>query len=187
MQTTAPGVAAGPVDLRGYHAMCTVRQTLVDGTVDSVAAPVWQGDTAVSGMSFACPAATPNWTSGASVAVNGYTCPTVNNGYFYKVTNAGSGTIGTTQPSWPVPTPGNPTPSTAADSNGVVWTLAGQINAIFVTMPASATQALPNPYGSSLTLLYYDVTVDDNAVPPDIFETEFGTITLTPRVGLTQP
>jgi hypothetical protein len=24
-------------------------------------------------------------------------------------------------------------------------------------------------------------------VPPDIFETEFGTITLTPRVGLTQP
>lgn len=32
------------IDISLHHVMCTVRLMLIDGTVDSVSAPVWQGD-----------------------------------------------------------------------------------------------------------------------------------------------
>jgi hypothetical protein len=53
-----------------------------------------------------------------------------------------------------------------------------------VTMPASATQVLPNPIIVP-TLLYYDIT--DNDGSGGIWETESGNIRLTPRTGLVQP
>ncbi len=56
----------------------------------------------------------------------------------------------------------------------------------YVTMPASATQALPNP--SPTTLLYYDIVDNDGASPtPNVWQTESGTIELQARTSLTPP
>jgi hypothetical protein len=38
------GSTPQPQNITTHHVMCTVRQMLIDGTVDSVSAPVWQGD-----------------------------------------------------------------------------------------------------------------------------------------------
>jgi hypothetical protein len=101
-------------------------------------------------------------------------------GYFYWVSTAGSGTIGTTEPVWPT-VPGQ---TTLPDSNGVVWTCIDNVNAIYATLPPANTQALPNPVGSK-TKMNYDSTLGDGA--GGVFEGEFGIIWMTPRVGLTQP
>lgn len=53
-----------------------------------------------------------------------------------------------------------------------------------ITMPPSATQALANPIYTQI-VLRYDIT--DNDGNGGIWETESGTIALTPRTGLTQP
>jgi phage tail sheath gpL-like len=63
------------------------------------------------------------WSSGQSVTTSTYNVPTVPNGYYYKVTTAGSGTTGTVQPTWPT-TIGT---ATSADSNGVIWTCWGAV------------------------------------------------------------
>ncbi len=63
------------------------------------------------------------WSAGQAVTTASYTVPTIANGFYYKVTTAGSGTTGAAQPTWPT-TPGT---ATTADSNGVVWTCWGQI------------------------------------------------------------
>lgn len=41
-----------PIDLTGMHMLVTVRSLLVDGTVDSVSPPIWQGDSEGSGVVF---------------------------------------------------------------------------------------------------------------------------------------
>jgi hypothetical protein len=53
----------------------------------------------------------------------------------------------------------------------------------YVTIPASATQALPNPFPP--VRLVYDVVVNDGS--GNVSATEDGTILLSARVGLTQP
>lgn len=61
------------------------------------------------------------WTSGAAVTVGTKTRPTVANGFYFTVSNAGSGTIGAVEPAWPT----SLGTSTTADSNGVIWTCTG--------------------------------------------------------------
>ena len=57
------------------------------------------------------------WSSGLAVALGDHTAPTAPNGYVFEVTNAGSGTTGAAEPTWPT-TIGD---ATTADSHGVVW------------------------------------------------------------------
>lgn len=76
------------------------------------------------------------WASGQAVTTNSFNQPTVANGYYYKVTTAGSGTIGSAQPTWPT-TLGA---TTTADSNGVVWTCWGTLSgAGIATLGGGAT------------------------------------------------
>jgi hypothetical protein len=130
----------------------------------------------------AIPSSTTGWLTGAAVTTGSYTTPTAANatGYFYKVSAAGAGNIGTTQPSWPTVL-GD---TTTADSNGVVWTCVGQINQATITMPGSATQVLPNPTGAS-TRLSYDVI--DSPGDGTTWQTEMGFFQMTARVTLTEP
>jgi hypothetical protein len=116
-RVVAPGQPLAPVDLTGHRVVFTVRQFLVDGTVDSVSPPVWQGDNeGIGGVTLAAQSGT---------------------------------TLG--------------------------W--------VYAVMPASATQALPNPTGQP-TRLYYDVLDVDGT--GNEFQTEFGNLSMTPRAGLSQ-
>lgn len=182
-----------PVNLLGYRALVTVRKFIVDGTVDSVSPPVWQGDTAASGASLAIPPSTVVWTAGESVTTSTVNVPPTAEvtGYFYQCTTAGSGATASLATEWPIPPagalPGDPefAVQSTPDANGVVWTCAGLVNMISAVMPPSATQALPNPPAGSGVPLFYDVVVDDGA--GDVFQTEDGVLRMTPRIGLSQP
>ena len=66
------------------------------------------------------------WATGQTVTTSSYTVPTVANGFYYKVTTAGSGTTGVSQPTWPT-TVGT---ATSADGNGVVWTCWGILETV---------------------------------------------------------
>jgi hypothetical protein len=172
-----------PVNLQGHHVLFTVRlPPPIDGTTDTAPnAPLWQGDNEATGAANAIPTAAAVWTSGAAVTVDtSYTFPVVGNGYFYRVANAGTGHIGTSQPTWPTVVGQSTTP----DSNGVVWTCAGAWNACTGTMPPSVTQSLPNPVGSDMPLLY-DVVIKDPA--GNIWQHEAGELLMTWRATLGQP
>ena len=69
------------------------------------------------------------WVTGATIALTSSSNifwnpsgPTTNVGYYFACTNAGSGHIGSTEPTWPVVVGA----TTAPDSNGVVWTCTGR-------------------------------------------------------------
>ena len=81
------------------------------------------------GASFAAGNLT-QWTTGATVTLGSYWYPVtlpVGAYYYYKVSNAGSGHIGTVEPTWPTTVGATTTP----DSNGVVWTCTGLAGASF--------------------------------------------------------
>lgn len=183
-----------PVSLLGYRVVCTVRSAIVNGTTDTGAlAPIWQGDSATSGVSIAIPGTTLVWSPGASVTTSSYNVPegAEANGYFYSCSDAGSGATAASASEWPTPPPGVMAGqpgfdvSSAPDANGVVWTCAGLINMASGLMPASATQVLPNPPAGSGVPLFYDVVVDDGS--NDIFQTEAGNIRMVSRITLSQP
>lgn len=175
-----------PVSLLGFRVICTVRSAIVDGTVDTGAlAPVWQGDSAGSGVTLAIPSSTLLWSAGLAVTTSSYVVPVGGNGYFYQCTSVGSGTTGATASTWPVPASSeNPTFGQVSepDANGVVWTCAGQVNKASLLMAPSFTQALPNPTAGSGVPLPYDIIVYDTS--GDIFQSEIGIIRLTSRVTL---
>lgn len=166
-----------PINLLGHRLLCTVRTALSLGTADSAAPYVWQGDSAGSGIIIAIPSTTNTWAAGFAVTSSSYTMPSPQNGCFYSVTNAGSGNVGSTAPAWPIVVG----QVTLPDSNGVVWTCAGFVNQCTITMPASATQALPNPTHGSLLLL---ADIVDNDGAGGVWQPEAFGIVMTARVTL---
>lgn len=177
-----------PVNLLGYRVICTVRSAIVDGTTDSGSlAPIWQGDSAGTGVTLAIPSSTVTWSAGEAVTVGKYNVPQASaaNGYFYQCTASGSGTTGAAASAWPTPS-SEESPIfgqvSAPDANGVVWTCVGRVNAVSILMAPSYTQALPNPTAGSGVPLPYDIIVYDTS--GDIFQSEIGIIRLTSRVTL---
>ena len=101
------------------------------------------------------------WSAGAAVALNQLTIPTTANatGLYYTVTNAGSGTMGAAQPTWPIVVGA----STAPDANGVVWTCTGSLlYASTIAVTGFATEpavghAIVLQHGSTSSRMAYDV------------------------------
>jgi phage tail sheath gpL-like len=100
------------------------------------------------------------WATGQTVTTSSFTVPTVANGYYYKVTTAGSGTTGSAQPTWPT-TIGT---ATTADSNGVVWTCWGTLSgAGIVTLGGGATaDNYTNALATVLSSTYYNIILCDS-------------------------
>lgn len=100
------------------------------------------------------------WASGQSVTTNSFTVPTAANGFYFKVTNAGSGTTGTSQPTWPT-TIGA---TTVADSNGVVWTCWGTLSSQGIASLGGGST--PDNYTNALTTVlangYYNIILCDS-------------------------
>jgi phage tail sheath gpL-like len=100
------------------------------------------------------------WHSGDAVTTSTFTYPTVANGFYFKVTTAGSGTIGTSEPTWTT-TIGS---STVADSNGVIWTCWGTISGTGIATLGGGVTA-DNVTAALATIVatqYYNILVCDS-------------------------
>jgi hypothetical protein len=113
-------------DVRDFGAVCdgstddsAAIQAAINAASDVGGGEVFiPGNSAIANMIFIGTSPTfVAWSSGESVTTSTYDVPTTANGYYYKCTNAGTGTTAGPEPTWPT-TIG----ATVADSNGVVWT-----------------------------------------------------------------
>jgi phage tail sheath gpL-like len=126
----------------------------------------WIKIAVVAGPSFAPASVTVTdygtvWSSGQAVTTSSFTVPTVANGYYYKVTTAGSGTTGVSQPTW-VTTIGS---TTSADSNGVVWTCWGTLSTQFGVASLGGGATADNYTNALQTILqqtFYDIILCDS-------------------------
>jgi phage tail sheath gpL-like len=100
------------------------------------------------------------WSAGQTVTTSTFTVPPTANGYYYKVTNAGSGTTGGSAPTW-VTTIGT---ATTADSNGVVWTCWGTLSSAGIAELGGGATA--DSYTNVLATIdpvgYYDIILCDS-------------------------
>jgi phage tail sheath gpL-like len=103
---------------------------------------------------------TAAWTTGQTVTTSTFTVPATANGYYYKVTTAGSGTTGVSAPTW-VTTIGS---TTSADSNGVVWTCWGTLSTAGIAQLGGGATA--DSYTNVLQTIdpvgYYDIILCDS-------------------------
>ena len=60
------------------------------------------------------------------------------------------------------------------------------LGVIYAVIPASVTEALPNPTSTSVAM-YYDFVLGDTSSPENVWQAEFGRLLMTPRVMLSTP
>lgn len=119
----------------------------------------------IVGPSFAPAGVTVNtytavWSSGQSVTTSTFTRPVTPNGYIYKVSNAGTGSTGAAEPTWPT-TIGS---TTSADSNGVVWTCWGTYTGVGVTSLGGGATAdnYTNALATIVASTYFNIVSCDS-------------------------